>query len=63
MLIAADCCVLVVGYQIFSGYSQISKAAQTIALWRKYEENAINTDYLKLKKQQYEKQYYQLFLN
>ena len=63
MLIATDCCVFVVGYQIFCGYSQISRAAKTIALWRRYEENVINYDYLKLKKQQYEKQYYALFLN
>ena len=63
MLIASDCCVLVVCYQVYCGYSQISGASQTIAQWRKYEENVINHDYLKLKKQQYEKQYYALFLN
>jgi len=36
----------------------IAHTARQIATWRKYEENVINFDYLKLKKQQYEKLYY-----
>ena len=62
-MLATHVCILVIGYQIWSGYCQISHAAKQIAIWRKYEENVINYDYLKLKKQQYEKQYYQLFLS
>jgi len=63
VMLAADCCFLIVGYQIWSGYRQISQASKQIASWRRYEENVTNYDYLKLRKQQYEKQYYQLFLS
>ena len=61
--LAGHVCLLIIGYQLWSGYCLVAHTARQIEAWRKYEENVINYDYLKLKKQQYEKLYYQLFLN
>ena len=61
--IASECSMLITVCWLASGALVLRKAQHQIESWRQMEETATDTDYLKLKEQQYERLYYQVSRN
>ena len=58
-----ECSILIVLAWLICGIMIIKQAQKSIQNWRKLEENACDSEYLKMKAQQYEKLYYTLSKN
>ena len=60
---ACECNIVVMACWMVGGLLILRQAQRQIQKWKNLEENATNTDYIKLKEQQYERFYYQMGRN